>query len=79
MSTIKQWRKRNHITQTQLAKAIGVTQATVSAWEQEKYPPDGKQCLALQEISGGELSVYKLNPGLKPNIDFSAIEQAGAD
>lgn len=47
---IKQKREEANVSQVELAKAIGVTQATISYWENNKTVPNAIQLLKLSKI-----------------------------
>lgn len=50
MNRIKMLRKENHIKQTELAKMLNVTQASISLWESNKTNPSEKERLELCKI-----------------------------
>lgn len=47
---IKELRKENKLTQTQLAKILNTTQDTISLWELEKSYPDIFNLIKLAQI-----------------------------
>lgn len=49
---IRELRKERGLTQAQLADAIGVTTASVSAWEKEKSVPRKKQMMQIADFFG---------------------------
>ena len=55
MNGIKYFRKKNHMTQTELANVIGVTQTSVSQWESGRNYPDIKTAKRLADIFGATL------------------------
>lgn len=46
------WRKQNNLSQEQLAKEIGITQAAISYWEKNKKCPNIIQCESLADYYG---------------------------
>lgn len=50
MNLIQQLRKEKKITQIDLAEKIGVTQATLSGWENGKYEPDSGSLFKLADF-----------------------------
>ena len=50
MNRIKEYRKRNNLSQKDLAKKINVKQNTISNWENEYRNPNIKQAIKLAEI-----------------------------
>ncbi len=55
MNGIRYFRKKNHMTQTELANVIGVTQTSVSQWENGRNYPDIKTAKRLADIFGASL------------------------
>ncbi len=55
MNGIRFFRKKNHMTQTELANVIGVTQTSVSQWESGRNYPDIKTAKRLADIFGATL------------------------
>jgi transcriptional regulator with XRE-family HTH domain len=55
MNGIRYFRKKNHMTQTELANVIGVTQTSVSQWESGRNYPDIKTAKRLADIFGATL------------------------
>ncbi len=49
---IKQQRLRLGISQTELAKALGIHQQNISRWENNTHIPDVLQCVALAKYFG---------------------------
>ncbi len=49
---IRQWRVENKMTQRQFAGIIGVTEQTISNWEQERRGPCLSAARKLQEVTG---------------------------
>lgn len=60
-------RGRAHMTQQQLADALGVTKSNVSAWENSRHEPGWSQMLKIREVTGAPLPV-----------DDAGATQAGA-
>lgn len=52
MSKILYYRKKQNITQTQLAEALGVTQAVVSLWETGEASPKSDRLPSIAKILG---------------------------
>ncbi|MBQ2742321.1 MAG: helix-turn-helix domain-containing protein [Oscillospiraceae bacterium] len=50
MLRLKEIRKENKKSQEELAKLLGVTQATLSGWENEKYEIDNKSLITCAEL-----------------------------
>lgn len=50
MLRLKEIRKKNGFSQQQLAQLLGVTQATLSGWENEKYEIDNSSLLKCSDI-----------------------------
>ncbi|MGI6157615.1 MAG: helix-turn-helix transcriptional regulator [Saccharofermentanales bacterium] len=55
MNGIRFFRKKNHMTQSELAEAIGVTQTSVSQWESGRNYPDIKTAKRMAEMFGASL------------------------
>lgn len=49
-SPLKQLRQKKGLTQSDLAKALGVAQGTLSGWENEKYEIDKANLIKLSNI-----------------------------
>ena len=67
--TIQDFRKKNHLSQEQLAERIGVARQTISKWELEETAPDLNQANKLSQILG--LSLDELVGG---NIESKSLE-----
>ena len=67
--TIQGFRKKNHLSQEQLAERIGVARQTISKWELEETAPDLNQANKLSQILG--LSLDELVGG---NIESKSLE-----
>lgn len=52
MLRLKELRKERKITQEELSKKLGVTQATLSGWENEKFEMDNKILLVCAKMFG---------------------------
>ena len=57
MSKIRQLREARGMTQQDLAKTIGVSQATVSDWEKGKINPDLVRAVKLADLFNTSLDV----------------------
>ena len=57
MSKIRQLREARGMTQQDLAKTIGVSQATVSDWESGKINPDLVRAVKLADLFNTSLDV----------------------
>ena len=57
MSKIRQMREARGMTQQDLAKTIGVSQATVSDWESGKINPDLVRAVKLADLFNTSLDV----------------------
>ncbi len=55
MNGIRYFRKKNHMTQSELAKVLGVTQTSVSQWEGGRNYPDIKTAKRLATMFGATL------------------------
>lgn len=77
-STIKQLRKREGITQEQLAEYLGITSRAISQWECERTTPDITLIPALCHIFGVssdellEIDIHKSNEEIKRYLDKAA-------
>ena len=77
---IKNVREIKELTQTQLARLIGVSYATVNRWENRQTRPTQlawKRILDLEESLGGSMPAADgrsgfASPAAKPGLDFSA-------
>lgn len=50
--TLRAWRGQKQMTQTELAKAVGKSYATIHNWEQGKTEPRPKDVTALKKAMG---------------------------
>ena len=57
LSKIRQLREAQGLTQQALASRVGVTQATVSDWENGKITPDVVRAVKLADLFGTTLDV----------------------
>lgn len=48
MTNIKQWRKKNNVTQIELAKETGVSLTTIQLWERAVTTPNEENLEKLQ-------------------------------
>ena len=64
---LKEVRKENKMSQEELAKLIGVTQATLSGWENEKYEIDNKSLILCADIFCVSID-YLLGRTVKPTL-----------
>lgn len=55
MNGIRYFRKKNHMTQSELADLLGVTQTSVSQWEGGRNYPDIKTAKRLASMFGASL------------------------
>ena len=63
MFRLKEIRKKKSMSQQELADYLGVTQATLSGWENEKYEPTASNIIAVAKffnISIDDLLLNKL-------------------
>ncbi len=47
---LKYWREQNKLSQTDLAKKTGLTQANISRWEDNKRTPSIENCVTLADF-----------------------------
>jgi len=74
---LKVLRSQNGITQTELAKVLGVSQQTVGSWEKDKSTPNYdllKQIARYFKVTTDYLLGYSKDDDLKGNGDFSDDE-----
>jgi transcriptional regulator with XRE-family HTH domain len=50
MEGVRAWAKANKVTQAELAKELGVSEALISLWFKGERFPVGEQILHLQEL-----------------------------
>ncbi|HPX93472.1 MAG TPA: helix-turn-helix transcriptional regulator [Bacillota bacterium] len=55
MNGIRFFRRKNHMTQSELAEVLGVTQTSVSQWEGGRNYPDIKTAKRMAEMFGATL------------------------
>ena len=58
MNNLKEIRKARHMTQTEVAKRLNISQAALSGWETGKYEPDSESLIRLGQLFN--VSVDKL-------------------
>lgn len=68
MLRLKEIRKKNGLSQQLLAQQLGVTQATLSGWENEKFEIDNKSLLKCSEIFNVSVD-YLLGKEDEPTLD----------
>jgi transcriptional regulator with XRE-family HTH domain len=73
LSYIRFLRKKNHLTQTQLAEILGVTQTSVSQWESGRNFPDIKTARKMAEYFDTTLDQIMS----APNEDSYAVRRGG--
>ncbi len=71
MLRLKELRKANKMNQESLASILGVTQATLSGWENEKYEMDNKSLIKCSEIFGVSID-YILGGNSSPELDANS-------
>lgn len=54
---MKEWRKREGLTQAEAAARVGFSQASWSDWENDRKVPRVEQALQLDDRTGGEVPV----------------------
>lgn len=64
MNGIRYFRKKNHMTQTELADVLGVTQTSVSQWENGRNFPDIKTAKRLADLFGATLDQILNSAGM---------------
>ena len=72
LNGIRYFRKKNHMTQSELAEMLGVTQTSVSQWEGGRNYPDIKTAKRLAEMFGATLDQIL---GMD-RVDQAALPQA---
>jgi transcriptional regulator with XRE-family HTH domain len=55
---IRERRKMSNLSQTAVAQAVGVYQASVSSWENGKAAPGLRTILALSKLFGYDLTTF---------------------
>lgn len=68
MLRIKELRKQQNITQQQLSNYLGITQATLSGWENEKFEIDNNSLMKCADYFNVSLD-YLLGRTEEKNID----------
>lgn len=77
MNKIKQWRTSNGLSQTELARRVGVSQSAVNQWESGHTRPSVLSSLRLERVSEGALKAVELEPAIKTLTAIGSA--AGAD
>lgn len=55
MRTLKSYRTQKRLTQSELSKTLGVTQATISKLENGECEPSLELAFKIEELTGGEV------------------------
>ena len=80
MNIVKELRKKKGVQQKELALEIGVTQPTVSDWENNKKDPSGERLKRLAEYFGvDELDILGMNNPLFVPEDPKVIGKSETD
>ena len=79
MNRIRELRKKKGITQIDLAKKLGITQATLSGWETNKYEPDNKSLILLAELFDVSLDCLVGRPERETPKNKNEIELSPAE
>lgn len=76
--TIRDLRKLKKISQSELAKLIGVSQTTITAWETGKAEPSSSAVNSLADYFNVTTDYLLGRPEKKDNeiVDYTALEQA---
>ncbi|GLB46263.1 transcriptional regulator [Philodulcilactobacillus myokoensis] len=56
MNRVKEYRNRQHLTQFQLSKRVGVARQTINLIENNKYNPSLDLCIKLAKTLGTDLN-----------------------
>lgn len=62
--------------QDRLAAALNIKSPSISEWRQRGQVPV-KRCLAIEELTGGEVTCHQLRPDLFPAPTAAALQMAG--
>ena len=54
--------------QSDLARQLGINPQSVQLWVKDKKVP-AKRCIKIEELTGGKLTRYQLNPEIFGNKD----------
>ena len=65
-SKLAQARRKNNLTQEQLAEKLGVTRQAVSRWESDAAYPETDKIVRLSPAAGGELRLGCSRRGRRP-------------
>lgn len=68
MKTLKEWREDRHVTQLDIAFALGITPATVANWESGRSEPKARNLRTLADFLGVSMD----------DIDFGTVELKSA-
>ncbi len=87
MNRIKEIRLANNMKQSDLAKALNVTQAAVSAWEVGRREPDFEALrrmsevfdCSIDELLGNEKAPTVMTDGERSVLDISALSPENRD
>ena len=63
--TIRQIRKRNYLSQKQLASKIGVKRSTISMWENNKRTPNALALASIFKLSKTDINNNSINVDVK--------------
>jgi transcriptional regulator with XRE-family HTH domain len=67
MEALRTWLSESEKTQAELAKALGVSQPTVSDWLKGKFSPNAKKLKAISEYTGLSVDVLLAAPAANKN------------
>jgi len=76
LNKIKETRMRIKMSQKDLAKAMGVSQPTVSDWESGRKVPSGKNAVKLSQIFGESLDYLIYGTDVEPVVHDEDIKYA---
>jgi len=54
---LKEWQHQNNITDTELARRVGVHQSTVCHYHAGRRRPSPEVALKIEEVTGGEVTM----------------------
>lgn len=72
---ISYYRKLNGFSQVDLGRALNVSGATVSSWEQDRTEPNMEQSLKLAKLFGCTLEELFGSPQIEPDFVYSSEEK----
>lgn len=72
---IKRYRKRHGLSQTAIARQIGVTQGIVWRWEKGIDEITADRAIAIEEKLGEELPAEALSPTIQRYLDLKSRRQ----